>query len=150
MGVKAEVEKAASTGLREGFAGFGGDDGDGSGSSEVEAAAVQGSDRESGLETGRREGEKAWVETSIEIPGQRDDDPLPIFLAGMLNEALLARGELEGRLAINNRFHWRLYVDVCVSRLPFQNLDHGAGLSSIACVKSLLACTCPDLCAELQ
>ena len=63
----------------------------------------------------RAHGEKAWVETRIEIPSYRDDDALPIFLSAMVNEALLATGELEEKLAINSRFHWRLYVDV---RIP--------------------------------
>ena len=50
--------------------------------------------------------------SSIEIPGMRDDDPMPVFLSAMLTEALLADAELKDRLWINSRFHWRLYIDV--------------------------------------
>jgi exosome complex component RRP42 len=57
-------------------------------------------------------GQDSWVEMSIEIPGFRDDDSLPIFLSAMLTEALLASGELKDRLYINRRFHWKLYIDV--------------------------------------
>ena len=57
-------------------------------------------------------GDNSWVEMSIELPGYRDDDNLPIFLAAMLVEALLASGELKDRLWINRRFHWKLYIDV--------------------------------------
>jgi exosome complex component RRP42 len=58
------------------------------------------------------EGQNQWVEVSIEIPGQRDDDPLPLFLAALLSEALLSSGDLKDRLWINRRFHWKLYIDV--------------------------------------
>lgn len=57
-------------------------------------------------------GEAAWVEVAIDIPGYRDDDALPVFLAAMLTEALLADGRLKDTLYINTRFHWRLYIDV--------------------------------------
>lgn len=57
-------------------------------------------------------GQNAWVEMSVEIPGFREDDPLPVFLASMLTESLLASGELKDRLYINRRYHWKLYVDV--------------------------------------
>lgn len=57
-------------------------------------------------------GQHSWVEMSVEIPGFRDDDSLPVFLASMLTESLLASGELKDRLYINRRFHWKLYIDV--------------------------------------
>jgi exosome complex component RRP42 len=60
-------------------------------------------------------GQNAWVEMSVEIPGFRDDDALPVFLASMLTESLLASGELKDRLYINRRFHWKLYIDVSCS-----------------------------------
>ena len=60
----------------------------------------------------RGHGSKSWVEMSIEIPGYRDDDALPVFLAAMLNEGLTATGDLADKLYINARFHWRLYLDV--------------------------------------
>ena len=111
VGVKAEVEKAqgvfTATGetRAEGVLGLGnGGGGD-----------VNMEDEDDGEESqsGKKErGEESWVEVSIEIPGMRDDDALPIFLSAMLTEALLSDGELKDRLVINRRFHWRLYVDV--------------------------------------
>jgi exosome complex component RRP42 len=53
-----------------------------------------------------------WVDLTVEIPGFRDDDSMPIFLAAMMSEALLADGEFTRRLWINRRFHWKLYLDV--------------------------------------
>lgn len=120
VGVKAEVERtvlgtdasADAVPSREEFA-----DGvlerkdDGSGS--VAAVAGQGS----------------WVQMSIEIPGFRDDDALPVFLSEMMRESLIGSvssgsgsasedssgmvDSLKGRLVINRRWHWRLYIDVC-------------------------------------
>jgi exosome complex component RRP42 len=60
-------------------------------------------------------GKNSWLEMSVEIPGFRDDDPLPVFLASMLTESLLASGALKDRLYINRRFHWKLYIDVRAS-----------------------------------
>lgn len=57
-------------------------------------------------------GQNAWLDMSVEVPGFREDDALPVFLASMLKESLLASGELKDRLYINRRFHWKLYVDV--------------------------------------
>jgi exosome complex component RRP42 len=57
-------------------------------------------------------GKNSWLEMSVEIPGFRDDDSLPVFLASMLTESLLASGGLKDRLYINRRFHWKLYIDV--------------------------------------
>jgi exosome complex component RRP42 len=56
-----------------------------------------------------------WLELAVEIPGQRDDDASTVFLAEMLREALLADKEFAKKLRINRRFHWRLYLDVCVA-----------------------------------
>lgn len=58
------------------------------------------------------QGEESWLEIAIDIPGMRDDDALPVFLAAMLGEALRADGELKGRLGISGGWHWRLFVDV--------------------------------------
>lgn len=81
-------------------------------------------DKDEDEDAAKREGQNQWVDVSIEIPGQRDDDSLPLFLAALLSEALLSSGELRDRLWINRRFHWKLYVDVrylgpvtCESRL---------------------------------
>lgn len=73
---------------------------------EVEVTAASYSD---GAE---RKGRNEWVEIGVEVPGMRDDDSMPVFLAAMLGEALLADGGCTGRLWINGRFHWKLYIDV--------------------------------------
>ncbi|KAL1646881.1 Exosome complex component rrp42 [Diplodia intermedia] len=95
VGAKAEVEKSSwKPGQHENEL------------ADVDMAGADGDDRRS-----KGMGENAWVEMSVEIPGYRDDDPLPVFLAAMLTEALLADGQLRDRLFINRRFHWKLYVD---------------------------------------
>lgn len=63
-------------------------------------------------EGGKEKGLNEWVEIAVEIPGFRDDDSMPVFLSSLLAEALLADGEFTGRLWINERFHWKLYLDV--------------------------------------
>lgn len=111
VGVKAEIEKtrarygAGNTLLEAelieaGGAGGGDDGAGGSGDEGKRGGAVQ--------------GEPGWVEIAVEIPGARDDDANTIYLAEMLSEALLADGEFVKRLWINRRFHWKLYLDVCV------------------------------------
>ena len=98
-----------------------GDDehGDGDGTHHQGGEGGEGGEGREGREGGQRrasppdqKGDKAWVELTIDMPGFRDDDALPVFLAAMLNEALLASGDLPGRLCINRRYHWRLYIDV--------------------------------------
>jgi exosome complex component RRP42 len=65
-----------------------------------------------------------WVAVNVEIPGFRDDDSMPVFLAAMLSEALLADGEFTGRLWINERFHWKIYLDVsCCMSEPSSRLQ---------------------------
>jgi exosome complex component RRP42 len=99
-GVKAEVE-----------AGHGGwEDGEGV----TDADAMDEDDQDGSGSGGKTRGEDAWVEVSIEVPGFRDDDTLPVFLSAMLTEAVLADGKLRDRLCINRRYHWRLYIDVSV------------------------------------
>ena len=66
---------------------------------------------------GKGQGQNGWIEMSVEVPGFRDDDALPVFLASMLTESLLASGELKDRLYINRRFHWKLFIDVLLSCL---------------------------------
>lgn len=117
VGVKAEVERTVYLGMveRGGFVdqkdvdvGNEGEDKEG----EESAGGV-----------GTRRGQSSWVEVSIEIPGLRDDDPLPVFLAEMMREALVGSGAgskesggmpegLKGRLVINQGWHWRIYIDV--------------------------------------
>ena len=108
VGIKAEVEKSAQKAigvqeelqLRESLEH---DDAKMGGTEETRQDAVLGK---------KGAGENSWVEMTIEIPGFRDDDALPVFLAAMLNEALLATGELVDKLWINSRWHWKLYIDV--------------------------------------
>ena len=80
-----------------------------------DAAMSNGGDDEHG--EGKGQGQNGWVEMSVEIPGFRDDDALPVFLASMLTESLLASGALKDRLYINRRFHWKLYIDVRLLQL---------------------------------
>lgn len=76
-------------------------------------------------------GHGSWVQMSIEIPGFRDDDALPVFLSEMMRESLVGSvgvkdksgeenmaGGLKGRLVINKRWHWRLYIDVSFHLFP--------------------------------
>lgn len=78
-------------------------------------------DRESQEGSAAVSGHGSWVQMSIEIPGFRDDDALPVFLSEMMRESLVGSvgadesgmaGGLKGRLVINKRWHWRLYIDV--------------------------------------
>ena len=77
-------------------------------------------DGEDGTGGGKERGLNEWVELSVEIPGFRDDDSMPVFLSAMLSEALLADGEFTKRLWINRRFHWKLFLDV---GLPSPNVQ---------------------------
>ena len=102
VGIKAEVEKSRpiyqqSVDERD-----------------LSRGAVVDDDDDDGDEESAREerGLNEWVELSVEIPGFRDDDSMPVFLSAMLSEALLADGEFTKRLWINRRFHWKLYLDV--------------------------------------
>jgi exosome complex component RRP42 len=99
VGVKAEVEKSQWRPLPGGQA-------------NVPTSHVHVHDDDDDDSKGK--GQNAWVEMSVEIPGFREDDSLPVFLASMLTESLLASGELKDRLYINTRFHWKLYIDVSI------------------------------------
>ncbi|KAE8355305.1 putative exoribonuclease family protein [Aspergillus coremiiformis] len=116
VGVKAEVEKTVVSAdalklpqqAQDSYAGN--EDGDGN--------------------QGSRAGHGSWVQMSIEIPGFRDDDALPVFLSEMMREPLVESvsngragngemtGGLKGRLVINRRWHWRLYIDVLLLSQP--------------------------------
>ncbi|MCJ1227207.1 hypothetical protein MMC12_003862 [Toensbergia leucococca] len=79
------------------------------------------------LDTGEeKRGEEGWVEVSVEIPGLREDDAMVVFLGGLVWEAVVAGGcgaGLVGRLGINSRWHWRIFVDVSWS-LSFRLIKH--------------------------
>ncbi|RAO67684.1 uncharacterized protein BHQ10_003696 [Talaromyces amestolkiae] len=124
VGVKAELERTLATDaldlrqlqeLEQG-ADYGDEDGgDGGGGSGEGSRATP--------------GQGSWVQMSIEIPGFRDDDALPVFLSEMMRESLVGSaasgnedekmvGGLKGRLVINRRWHWRLYIDVLLLSPP--------------------------------
>ncbi|KAJ4991248.1 3' exoribonuclease family protein [Stagonosporopsis vannaccii] len=124
VGVKAEVEKTPQRpvlGEQEDVA-MNGEDGDGAG-----------------------QGQNSWIEMSVEVPGFRDDDALPVFLASMLTESLLASGELKDRLYINRRFHWKLYIDILLLSPP---LSYPLGLLSMTTHLALLTTHLPALKSE--
>jgi len=95
--------------------------------------------------TSQGAGRGEWVEVGIEMPGYRDDDVLPTFLSSMLIEALLASGELKDRLWINNRFHWKLYVDILLLSQP---LSYPLPLLSLTTHLALLDTRIPKLKSE--
>ncbi|KAF1911695.1 3' exoribonuclease family, domain 1-domain-containing protein [Ampelomyces quisqualis] len=92
-----------------------------------------------------RKGLNSWLEMSVQIPGFREDDSLPVFLASMLNESLLASGELTDRLYINTRFHWKLYVDILLLSPP---LSYPLALLSMTTHLALLTTRLPALKSE--
>ncbi|KAK5114879.1 hypothetical protein LTR62_002037 [Meristemomyces frigidus] len=94
-------------------------------------------------QTGR--GRDEWLEISIDVPGMRDDDALPMFLSAMLTEALLADGGLRDKLYINTRFHWRLYIDILLLSQP---LSYPLPLLSLTTHLALLSTRLPALISE--
>lgn len=67
---------------------------------------------------------KNWVEIGVEVQGQRDDDPLGVFLGMTVTESLLTPSStLTERLAITSRFHWKMYIDVCPPTLCLPRLN---------------------------
>lgn len=90
-------------------------------------------------------GQNSWVEMSVEIPGFREDDSLPVFLASMLKESLLASGGLKDRLYINRRFHWKLYIDILLLSPP---LSYPLALLSMTTHLALLTTHLPALKSE--
>lgn len=123
VGVKAEVEKTAvaadALDLRQA-------QDDAAAATARENSGKDGEEEEAaGSSLNTAGGQGSWVQMSIEIPGFRDDDALPVFLSEMMREPLVGSvsgndedgdgemvGGLKGRLVINRRWHWRLYIDV--------------------------------------
>ncbi|KAF1831876.1 hypothetical protein BDW02DRAFT_30667 [Decorospora gaudefroyi] len=126
VGVKAEVERSRPRPTL--------------GEQEEVATAAGGAADES-----RGKGQNSWVEMSVEVPGFREDDALPVFLASMLTESLLASGELKDRLYINTRFHWKLYVDILLLSPP---LSYPLALLSMTTHLALLTTHLPALKSE--
>lgn len=135
VGVKAEVEKSRSRGgiASEGVLEVG-----------TTGDVDVGDDDQEGKD-GKGKGEESWLEISIEIPGLRDDDAMPVFLSAMLTEALLADGELKDRMRINSRFHWKLYVDILLLSQP---LSYPLPLLSLTTHLALLSARIPALISE--
>ncbi|CAK1355897.1 unnamed protein product [Cercospora beticola] len=134
VGVKAEVEKSERRGA--GFQTRPSMD-------DVAMGATTEDDDEEDKGGGR--GEESWVEVSIQIPDMRDDDALPVFLAAMLTEALLASGDVKDRLFINSRFHWRLYIDILLLSQP---LSYPLPLLSLTTHLALLSTRLPALLSQ--
>ncbi|EOA82172.1 Exosome complex component rrp42 [Exserohilum turcicum] len=135
VGVKAEVEKTRQQPMAGEQPGadvqMGDGDGDGDGGEQADGA--------------KGKGQNAWLDMSVEIPGFRDDDALPVFLASMLTESLLASGELKDRLYINTRFHWKLYIDILLLSPP---LSYPLALLSMTTHLALLTTHLPALKSE--
>ncbi|KAF7128593.1 hypothetical protein CNMCM5793_003381 [Aspergillus hiratsukae] len=140
VGVKAEVEKTvvAAEALNV---------------SQLSAASQdEGADGKEGMSAAG--GHESWVQISIEIPGFRDDDALPVFLSEMMREPLIESvssgqggdagmaGGLKGRLVINRRWHWRLYIDVLLLSQP---LSYPLPLLSLTTHLALLSTRLPKL-----
>lgn len=71
-------------------------------------------DDDDGRKKRQRLRRKGTVSVNVDLPGFRDDDALPTYLAAMIKEGLVGgRGDVEERLRIRGRFAWKLYVDVC-------------------------------------
>ncbi|KAL1965546.1 hypothetical protein VTN77DRAFT_5630 [Rasamsonia byssochlamydoides] len=100
-------------------------------------------------------GQSSWVQMSIEIPGFREDDALPVFLSEMLRESLVGSstgagsdadkgmaGGLKRRLVINRRWHWRLYIDILLLSPP---LSYPLPLLSLTTHLALLSTKLPKL-----
>ena len=112
--MKAEVEKVQDEGNDRRY----GHMGQGHSGEDEEMGGVE-LDREGNRE-GKGIGEDRWIEVTVDIPGQRDDDAMVVFLAQMIHEGLVADGGLRNRLVINNLWHWRLHIDVYAPVTFFQ------------------------------
>ncbi|KAB5586190.1 ribosomal protein S5 domain 2-type protein [Coniochaeta sp. 2T2.1] len=137
VGVKAEVEKTRTRLGLDPEAEEGGFD--------AGAAAADDDDEGTDKDDDGRKGHSDWVEMTVEIPGQRDDEAGTVFLAAMLSEALLADGEFVKRLYINRRFHWKLYLDILLISPP---LSYPLPLLSLTTHLALLATRLPRLKSE--
>ncbi|KAM5439398.1 Exosome complex component rrp42 [Microsporum ferrugineum] len=132
VGVKAEVEKTVFVSTLEQNA--------------TQEHEAEEEDEESNRTKIKVSGSGSWVEMSIEIPGLRDDDPLPVFLAEMMREGLIQSGSgsggLKERLVINQGWHWRVYVDVLLLSPP---LSYPLPLLSLTTHLALLSAKLPRL-----
>lgn len=115
VGIKAELEKTPDPFGRERSA-------EGEFGSRIRQSGGDNEEYAVGSDGALREGRNEWLEMTVEIPGVRDDDASIAFLAKMLSEALLADGEFAKKLYINQRFHWKLYIDVRLFFFPHAGL----------------------------
>ncbi|KAF8441969.1 hypothetical protein BGX38DRAFT_1056521, partial [Terfezia claveryi] len=83
---------------------------------EFEPGAAGGGDTTTRSVVNRR----SWIEVGVDVQGLRDDDALNVFLAGVVQEGLFAgdEGGLTSRLKLNDRFHWKVYIDVLLITPP--------------------------------
>ncbi|RKF61468.1 Exosome complex component RRP42 [Erysiphe neolycopersici] len=86
-----------------------------------------------------------WVDVDVELPGYRDDDAMPVLLASIITEALLADGQHPPGLYINRRFHWKLYIDILLLSHP---LSYPLPLLSLTSHLALLSTRLPRLKSE--
>lgn len=104
VGIRAEVERTPSTART-------------ATSADAEMTGTEASPR---IRT-TGQGKSGWITLSLTLPGLRDDDTDLIFLEEMLREGLVspsAHGALQDALVINQRWHWRLYLDVVLISPP--------------------------------
>jgi len=140
VGVKAEIEASTRTWNSSDVR-----------TSQDAAMADEGGEENTGMEQStisRRpqgRGSRTWLEVSIEIPGFRDDDNLPVFLSSMMTETILASGDLQGKLYINERWHWKLFVDVLLLSTP---LSYPLPLLSLTTHLALLHTALPRIISE--
>lgn len=134
-GVKAEVERTVRNVVAPSEEGEDVEMQDESGDEDTTGQAARGAGK----------GRDSWLEISIEIPGFRDDDALPIFMAAMLTEALLANGSVRDKLWINDRWHWKLYIDILSLSPP---LSYPLPLLSLTTHLALLNTALPRLTSE--
>ncbi len=107
VGVKAEVERTlGAINASHNVQRYGDED--------TQMHSAEGSMDEDRRQQARGKGQDSWIEVTIDMPGfGRDDDGVIVFLAQMLQEGLVADGELKDRLWIGWSWHWRVYIDVC-------------------------------------
>ncbi|KAI5852810.1 ribosomal protein S5 domain 2-type protein [Morchella snyderi] len=87
-----------------------------------------------------------WVEIGVEVQGQRDDDPLGVFLGMTVTESLLTPSStLTERLAITSKFHWKMYIDILLITPP---LSHPGTLLSLSTNLALRSTRLPRLASE--
>ena len=88
------------------------------GSAQLASSTGAEDDDDDMMRQGGAGGEADWISLTIEIPGFRDDDSLPVFLGSLLSESLTQSGFLAKRLVINRLWHWRIYIDVSLNPPP--------------------------------